>query len=129
MSDAETRERFKDYLEANPEHDCPAEGCVHGPSYYLMVLPSADGAPDGYRVSSETHNITPDAVAQSFIEAFDRSVQDSKPDDMPASLAWTYGRELIKKLAEEIEPPGDISSNIAEFIHRMMDDLRGESGE
>lgn len=129
MSDAETQKRFDEWFKASPIHDCPGLECEHGPSFYLLVSPSEVGDPGEFSVSSETHNITPEQVVITFIQSMDHAIQDARPDDMPASIAWTYGRELMKKLIEEVEPPGEINANIASFIDQMMNEMRQEQSD
>lgn len=119
MSNTETQERFDDWFKANPLHDCTGPECEHGGSFYIMAIPQ-DG---GMAVSAETHNISPVDVAMAFIQAFDQSVLDSRPEHMPTSVAWSYGREMLRKVVEETAPPADTSASIADFIRSMMDDM------
>lgn len=114
-------EALVEFEQIIPAHTCQGEGCEHPGGMYLFV--SDD--PESVTVSSGSHRLSPHVVLQAFVKLIDTMFQDSRPEDMPAMLAWAHGREAMKQAVEIVPAPGDVSFN----IEAILNDINEKYGE
>lgn len=109
-----------DQFEAEvPPHECEQDGtCGHGGAFFLFVAEEKDT--DEVMMVSGTHAASPHMVIEALIRTVDAMFLASKPDEMPTSVAWSHGRETLRRAIEEATPPPEISSGLADFITQMQ---------
>ncbi len=107
-----------------PTHECDPENCEHESGFFLYIVGEKDGG--DVSVISGTHRASPHMVIEGMISTIDALFMDSRPEGMPPSIAWSHGREALRKAIEESSPPPDIAFSLAEFIKQMQENSGDE---
>jgi hypothetical protein len=129
------RPALEEFEEVMPPHVCDRENCEHGEGFYLLVTVSKDADGDEeVSVQSGAHRADPVSIVQAFIQMIDQSMLDTA-EGLPPVLAIARGRELLKQMAEQVEPPADASADLSALLDRFISEAeaeaedRGERGE
>lgn len=120
----DARELLPQFEETIPPHECDQDACDKPSGMYIYITDSGEGG-SSVSVVSGTHRMEPGVLIQAMIEIIDRGFLISRPEEMPAVIAHTHGRELVKKAAEEIPPPADVSQDldalVADFMRHIVE--------
>lgn len=126
MSKFELQGATDEYLSAHmPDHECEGE-CERGEGFFLLVHVDKN---DVIHRTYGVHHLDPASAIQAFVGAMDEQFVRNRPEGMPAALAFAQGRELLKKAAENIEPPAEISQGFDEFLRNLAEGLLGGNDE
>jgi len=131
MSDKEysARESLVEFEKVMPPHVCDRENCEHGEGFYMFITVSTDEDGDQeVSVQSGAHRADPISIVQAFIQMIDSSMlKDTQ--GLPSVIAVARGRELIKQMAEQVEPPADASADLSSLLDRFISEAAAQERE
>lgn len=128
MNDYHIDDLIASFYEKTPRHECDRKDCQYPSAFAMFAIVEGDEV----SVTSSAHQIRPEAVVQSFINVMDQTFIDAAPDGMPASVAVASGRAMIRKAADEMKVPGDVSMEIDTIISKLgklINDMEGSDDE
>lgn len=109
-----------------PPHDCTNDDDCPYPAGLIFSVTKHDGFG-----SSEisVHKMSPSEVAAALVTTWDHEILESKPDEIPAVIAFASARELLRKAVDTLPPPPDVAAEIDDITTSLAAREEEEDGD
>jgi hypothetical protein len=125
MTDNTAFQRFEETIP--PGHDCPGDECIYPPGLYALVVkdPDAPDDPTAFQSTLYIHRVTPGHLAAALVVFMDSAFLDNRAEDVPAMIAHSRGRDLLRAAVEQTPPPPVVAQELFEFVEATTEDWKG----
>lgn len=129
MTEQNPYEIFREHLPM--DHECLGEDCPYPEGMHMLVIkdPAHPDEDNAYISNFFVHGIDPGRLVSACIDFVDNAFQQNKPDDVPAMIAFTRGRDLIRAALEQLPPPPNVAAEVASFTDEHLSAWKGILGE